>query len=59
MLVLINVCRELKLSNPSLTSAFPRDWSLQEAGARAKKPGLEWQQVRAGGKEEFSGRASP
>jgi hypothetical protein len=55
MLVFVNVCRELKLSKPSLTSASPRNGSIQEAGAQAIMPGLEWRESRAGAKEEFSG----
>jgi hypothetical protein len=57
MLVFINVCRELKLSKPSLTSPPLGIRAIQEAGARAIKPGLEWQESRAGVKEEFSGCA--
>jgi|SRR5580692_12819402 hypothetical protein len=41
-------CGELKLSKASLTSASPTGWSIQEAGARAIKPGPEWQESRAG-----------
>jgi hypothetical protein len=45
MLVFVNLCRELKLSKVSLTSASPhRIESIQEAGARAVKPGPEWQE---------------
>ncbi len=52
MLVFINLCRELKLSKVSQTSASPlRIESIQQAGARAMKPGPAWQEHRLGQEE--------
>jgi hypothetical protein len=49
MPVFINLCRVLKLSKVSLTSASPlRIESVQRAGARAVKPGPEGQESRRG-----------
>jgi len=46
MVVFINLCRELKLSKVSLTSASrPQIKSIQQAGARAVKPGPEWREL--------------
>jgi hypothetical protein len=53
MLAFINLCRELKLSKVSLTSASPlRTESILQAGARAMKPGPVWQESEVGVKEE-------
>jgi len=53
MLVFINLCRELKLSKVSLTSASPlRIESIQQAGARQQSPGWNGRRHGAGVKEE-------
>ncbi len=53
MLVVINSCRELKLSKVCLTPRVPAQDSVHtKAGARAMKPGPAWQESQVGVTEE-------